>query len=182
LERPDRARRTAARATDDLRAVLGAAGARALSVLVGHSLGGLYVRHYAQRFPDEVAGLVLIDPAHEDMYERMPEQCARAGQTGARAHGDRRRQPSGDQMRQARAQYLGLFAEWPESVREPPIEHHLRPVCARVAFVGLTGTRSGVGFAETPPRGLSDGDVYEVEIEGIGRLRNRFMDEKQLAT
>jgi acylpyruvate hydrolase len=48
--------------------------------------------------------------------------------------------------------------------------------------VVLTGTPSGVGFAETPPRGLSDGDVYEVEIEGIGRLRNRFRDESQLGT
>jgi acylpyruvate hydrolase len=45
--------------------------------------------------------------------------------------------------------------------------------------VVLTGTPSGVGFAEKPPRGLSDGDVYEVEIEGIGRLRNRFRDEAQ---
>ena len=43
--------------------------------------------------------------------------------------------------------------------------------------VVLTGTPSGVGFAETPPRGLSDGDIYEVEIEGIGRLRNRFRNE-----
>src|SRR5688572_12080884 len=32
-------------------------------VLVGHSLGGLLVRAFAQHFPDEVAGLVLIDPA-----------------------------------------------------------------------------------------------------------------------
>lgn len=48
--------------------------------------------------------------------------------------------------------------------------------------VVLTGTPSGVGFAETPPRGLSDGDVYEVEVEGIGRLRNRFRDEANLGT
>jgi acylpyruvate hydrolase len=45
----------------------------------------------------------------------------------------------------------------------------------------LTGTPSGVGMAEEPPRGLKDGDVYEVEIEGIGRLRNRFRDEAQLS-
>jgi acylpyruvate hydrolase len=44
----------------------------------------------------------------------------------------------------------------------------------------LTGTPSGVGFAEKPPRGLRDGDVYEVEIEGIGRLTNRFRDESAL--
>lgn len=48
--------------------------------------------------------------------------------------------------------------------------------------VVLTGTPSGVGNAEEPPRGLKDGDVYEVEIEGIGRLRNRFRDEAQQGT
>ncbi|MCP3805059.1 alpha/beta hydrolase [Allokutzneria sp. A3M-2-11 16] len=31
-------------------------------VLVGHSLGGLYARLYAKRFPSEVTGLVLLDP------------------------------------------------------------------------------------------------------------------------
>jgi 2-keto-4-pentenoate hydratase/2-oxohepta-3-ene-1,7-dioic acid hydratase in catechol pathway len=38
----------------------------------------------------------------------------------------------------------------------------------------FTGTPSGVGVAGSPPRGLHDGDVDEVEIEGIGRLRNQF--------
>ncbi|MCL2418619.1 MAG: fumarylacetoacetate hydrolase family protein [Conexibacteraceae bacterium] len=42
----------------------------------------------------------------------------------------------------------------------------------------LTGTPSGVGMAENPPRGLAEGDVYEVEIEGIGRLVNRFVAEQ----
>jgi len=36
----------------------------------------------------------------------------------------------------------------------------------------LTGTPSGVGMARTPPLWLTDGDVVEVEIEGIGVLRN----------
>jgi 2-keto-4-pentenoate hydratase/2-oxohepta-3-ene-1,7-dioic acid hydratase in catechol pathway len=36
----------------------------------------------------------------------------------------------------------------------------------------LTGTPSGVGFARTPPRYLSTGDVVESEIGGIGVLRN----------
>lgn len=35
-----------------------------------------------------------------------------------------------------------------------------------------TGTPAGVGFARTPPEFLSDGDVMEVEIDGIGVLRN----------
>jgi 2-keto-4-pentenoate hydratase/2-oxohepta-3-ene-1,7-dioic acid hydratase in catechol pathway len=40
-----------------------------------------------------------------------------------------------------------------------------------------TGTPSGVGYARTPPRFLAPGDVVEVEIEGIGVLRNTIEDE-----
>jgi 2-keto-4-pentenoate hydratase/2-oxohepta-3-ene-1,7-dioic acid hydratase in catechol pathway len=36
----------------------------------------------------------------------------------------------------------------------------------------LTGTPSGVGFARTPPEFLKPGDVMEMEVEGIGVLRN----------
>jgi 2-keto-4-pentenoate hydratase/2-oxohepta-3-ene-1,7-dioic acid hydratase in catechol pathway len=38
-----------------------------------------------------------------------------------------------------------------------------------------TGTPSGVGFKRTPPLFLRDGDVAEVEIEGIGLIRNPVM-------
>ncbi len=36
----------------------------------------------------------------------------------------------------------------------------------------LTGTPEGVGYAMQPPRVLKDGDVVDIEIEGIGRLSN----------
>jgi 2-keto-4-pentenoate hydratase/2-oxohepta-3-ene-1,7-dioic acid hydratase in catechol pathway len=35
-----------------------------------------------------------------------------------------------------------------------------------------TGTPAGVGMARTPPVYLDDGDVIEVEVEGIGVLSN----------
>ena len=38
----------------------------------------------------------------------------------------------------------------------------------------LTGTPSGCGFARTPPVFLRHGDVYEVDVEGIGALQNSF--------
>jgi 2-keto-4-pentenoate hydratase/2-oxohepta-3-ene-1,7-dioic acid hydratase in catechol pathway len=40
-----------------------------------------------------------------------------------------------------------------------------------------TGTPSGVGYARKPPRFLTPGDTVEVEIEGIGVLRNSVADE-----
>jgi 2-keto-4-pentenoate hydratase/2-oxohepta-3-ene-1,7-dioic acid hydratase in catechol pathway len=36
----------------------------------------------------------------------------------------------------------------------------------------MTGTPSGVGFARKPPVFLKPGDEVEVEIEGIGVLKN----------
>lgn len=45
----------------DLHALLFAAGESGPYVLVGHSLGGLFVRSYAATYPDEVAGMVLVD-------------------------------------------------------------------------------------------------------------------------
>jgi acylpyruvate hydrolase len=41
--------------------------------------------------------------------------------------------------------------------------------------VVLTGTPSGVGFARDPQRSLAEDDVFETEVAGIGRLRNRFV-------
>ena len=38
-------------------------------VLVGHSLGGLYVQLFARRHPEEVAGLVLVDSTHPTQFE-----------------------------------------------------------------------------------------------------------------
>jgi len=40
-----------------------------------------------------------------------------------------------------------------------------------------TGTPSGVGFSRKPPRFMKHGDVCEVEIEGIGVLRNPIVDQ-----
>jgi 2-keto-4-pentenoate hydratase/2-oxohepta-3-ene-1,7-dioic acid hydratase in catechol pathway len=41
----------------------------------------------------------------------------------------------------------------------------------------MTGTPSGVGFARKPPVFLKPGDIIEVEIEGIGTLRNSVVAE-----
>ena len=41
----------------------------------------------------------------------------------------------------------------------------------------LTGTPAGVGFARKPPVWLKPGDVFEVEVEGIGSLSNPITAE-----
>jgi acylpyruvate hydrolase len=42
----------------------------------------------------------------------------------------------------------------------------------------FTGTPSGVGHARKPPVWMKNGDTVEVEIQGIGTLRNPIADEK----
>ena len=51
------------RAADELQQLLKNAGVRGPYVLVGHSLGGLNMQVFANRYPDLVAGMILLDPA-----------------------------------------------------------------------------------------------------------------------
>lgn len=60
--------RTAQAMVADLHSLLHAAGMPGPYVLVGHSFGGLVVRLYGSTYPDEVAGMVLVDAAQEDYY------------------------------------------------------------------------------------------------------------------
>ena len=46
---------------NELRLLLQKEGIEPPYILVGHSLGGLIIRYYAHKYPNEVAGLVLID-------------------------------------------------------------------------------------------------------------------------
>ena len=48
-------------------------------VLVGHSFGGIYVRVFADMYPKEVAGMVLIDPSQEtfDDWTRTHQEAQR---------------------------------------------------------------------------------------------------------
>lgn len=45
----------------------------------------------------------------------------------------------------------------------------------------VTGTPSGVGFARKPPLYMKDGDVCDVEVEGLGILRNPIKNESAAA-
>jgi pimeloyl-ACP methyl ester carboxylesterase len=67
---PDTAPKTAALAARRLRSVLLHSGILPPYVLVGHSMGGLFVRVFADRYPDEVAGMVLLDAVHPDQHLR----------------------------------------------------------------------------------------------------------------
>ncbi|HEX5114825.1 MAG TPA: hypothetical protein VFW65_06480 [Pseudonocardiaceae bacterium] len=57
----------------DLEAWLSAAAVPPPYVLVGHSLGGHVVRAFAAAHRADVAGLVLVDVRHEELYAKLPD-------------------------------------------------------------------------------------------------------------
>ncbi|MBZ5610307.1 MAG: alpha/beta hydrolase [Acidobacteriia bacterium] len=77
---PAPAPRVASAIVDDLHALLAAAKIPPPYVLVGHSFGGLLIRAYGATHPDQVAGLVLIDPlAPSEWLDLAPAQSRMLG-------------------------------------------------------------------------------------------------------
>lgn len=114
--------RSAAAVAEELRSLLRAADLPGPYLFVAHSLGGLYARRFAQLFPDDVAGLLLLDPAHEDFEANQPEVARRAAE-------EWKKKPmpeiSAEQLAGYRPILEGMYAEWPPEIREPLIARHL---------------------------------------------------------
>lgn len=114
--------RSALEVTDELRNVLLTAGVPAPYLFVGHSLGGIYAHRYAQRFPDEVAGMILLEPPHEDFLTNTPKFKKRyllqQSFTILRA--------LLTYKKSFRVLFNQMFATWPDEIRESLIEYHLK--------------------------------------------------------
>lgn len=58
---------------DDLHQLLHAARHPPPYVMVGHSIGGIFVRKYETAYPAEVSALVLVDSGHEEQFARVSQ-------------------------------------------------------------------------------------------------------------
>ena len=70
--------RDAGQIVEDLRGLLASRGVAPPYVLVGHSFGGAYMELFAKQHPEEVLGVVLVDPRHRD----FTTACEEAGLEG----------------------------------------------------------------------------------------------------
>ncbi len=81
--------RSAKQIATELHAALEKSGVKPPYVLVGHSFGGIYVRVFADMYPKEVAGMVLIDPSQESfndwLSKTQPDRLKAAESDIARA-------------------------------------------------------------------------------------------------
>jgi pimeloyl-ACP methyl ester carboxylesterase len=183
--------RASVEVTDELRALLQVAEVPPPYVMVGHSLGGLYARHYAQRYSSEVSGLVLLDPAHEDYNAYMPKNLV--DQWAAWDPDEALPDELPDELIQY---YSALFAQemadWPAEIRQVLVERHVSRDWLRVGLreaknvdqlydeVRNAGsmpdvpliilTSTGIdSFKEAVSQGISESLLRE-EIEGKRRL------------
>lgn len=120
--------RSAFEVTDELQNVLRIAGIPAPYLLVGHSLGGIYAQHYAQQFPNEVAGMILLEPPHEDFLTNTPKFKKRylleQGFTILRA--------LLTYKKSFHALFNQMFATWPDEIRKLLIQYHLKTLSRTV--------------------------------------------------
>lgn len=65
--------RDGATIVEELRQTLRHKGLAPPYILVGHSLGGLYMQLFARRYPEEVSGLVLVDPLLPGIVKKSDE-------------------------------------------------------------------------------------------------------------
>jgi pimeloyl-ACP methyl ester carboxylesterase len=68
--------RDARQVATELHSLLAQAGVEPPYVMVGHSVGGIYIRVYNAQYPGEVVGMVLLDATHPDNWARQGESIA----------------------------------------------------------------------------------------------------------
>ena len=71
--------RTSDRIASELHSALGMAGEKPPYLLVGSSFGGFIVRVFSGKYPDQVAGLLLVDATQEDQYRLLPRSWSNLG-------------------------------------------------------------------------------------------------------
>lgn len=162
--------------TDELRGLLRILDVPTPYLLVGHSLGGAYVQRYAQRFPDDVAGLLLLDPLHEDWDEYMPPHLKIAANIP-----DEPQMPDLPQefLDQLRAMLLDTLAAFPQPLRDTIVAKHASPERLPTGFregqnvlAVLDDLRHGGARPDVPLTILS--------ASGIDALQTMFSTEDQV--
>jgi pimeloyl-ACP methyl ester carboxylesterase len=114
---------TAGNVTGRLHTLLFRAGIPGPYVMAGHSLGGVFVRSYAHRYPDDVAGMVLVDPGSEWQAARTGGNFTSETQTAVAAKIAELHELGSEAARGTFARNLSLVEGYCDPTL-PPWEYH----------------------------------------------------------
>jgi pimeloyl-ACP methyl ester carboxylesterase len=151
---PPRGRRTIGDTARELRALLDGAGIEPPVLLVGHSIGGVIARRFTTRYPDMVAGIVLVDSSHEGQSRRRGVHGFPYGRSSYYRRALRRqlRILGGRRLAASLCLLRGLDAD---TDREVPAEqaaaYRAILLSTRQRRVVVRETLMMAGFAEAPP-------------------------------
>jgi len=171
----------------ELKQLLQAAGEKGPYVLAGHSMGGYDIRVYAGQYPNDVAGMVLVDASHEDQELRAPESIRKWSQ-------DDRKHPGWKKLKYFFQLHLGWArlkadrdapAFWTKAFREEenflmlPTKHQFATIdedqafptlnAAQVRSAGNLGDRPLIVLTATRQR-YPSGDPAQGRTGGGGSL------------
>jgi pimeloyl-ACP methyl ester carboxylesterase len=150
---PGPAPRDAGQIVNELHQLLEQAHVSPPFILVGHSFGGLTTRLFAARYPEEVAGLVLIDPVVPVEWNPATEHNQKRIRTGAKI------------LRRATVlSRLGVirFVSWLLRVGAKPLAEPLVRLMSKGAPKG-DGTSSSPLFWNLPPSERAMAPVFWVQ-------------------
>ena len=166
LSDPAEGPRTSSRMADELHRLLQASGEPGPYLLVGHSLGGYNIRIFQRRYGGDVAGLVLLDAAHPQQWERLPHIWAAVEAT----------LPSLQALPDAVAAgqvTLAQLPPWPETLaaemREPYERAMLEPRVHRASADELASAK--VSASQVPEGSLGD---LPLVVASAGRSFDAF--------
>jgi pimeloyl-ACP methyl ester carboxylesterase len=154
----------------DMKRLLSAASIAPPYILVGQSYGGMNVRLYYYTHPEEVVGLVLVEPSHEEQDEgfRMLSLRAlsRADWVAGREPGRLARERCIERARQGAQETDARFRE--ECVVDPPVRlpDAIKPMWFRAQF--------SEQFQRT--QGAEERAVFAESVEQLRRSRRGFGD------
>lgn len=155
---------TVDKVVDDLQAVVRALELPEPLILVGHSLGGIYVRAFAKRHPEEVAGLVFVDSSHEDQNRRMAATLGPARMATLMSQSLVMMLPPRGMVRAVR-RTGALDKMLPQLIGQPPAELR-EAVIAQTLSAGFRRTTAGEQFAflAKAPEALAPGELGHMPL------------------
>lgn len=149
--------RTAMRSAEELHALLIAAGEQPPYLLVGHSYGGFIVRLFAERYADDVAGVVLLDASAPKQFVRLPASVLPRALIDATKGGRRT------------VTMPRPIISLPEADRVTGMQLMMLPKARRAYVSELTHFEDGAKLVDAQPAGSLD-----VQLIVVSRARNVF--------